>query len=106
MPYLRQQPKIPANGRVTLRLTPAQRDGLLAERDLPRGLGHVLHRAPVKQGKLQVRVTRTELDALIIAATRLPVPHKAAERALNVFLSYLETQEERFTEPPENSATT
>jgi hypothetical protein len=99
MPYLRQRQKIPPAGRVPIKLTPAQRDQLIAHPSLPRGLGHFLHGAPVKEGKLRVRLTSPELDALILTAVALPAPTPAAKRALDVFLSYLETQADRFDEP-------
>jgi len=96
MPYLRRRQRIPATGRVTIKLTTAQRDQLINSPGLPLKLGHLLHRSPVKQGKLHVRVTRPELNMLILCAVDLPTPSLATKRAVDVFLGYLETQEDRF----------
>ncbi len=101
MPYSRQRPRIPPTGRVTIRLTPAQRDVLTAQANLPQRLGHALHRAPVRRGELSLRVTRSELDAIIVAAAGAAVPDRAAERALATFLRYLESMEDRFGEVEE-----
>ena len=98
MPYLRRRPKIPAQGRAPVRMTPAQRDLLIARPELPRPQGQLLHRARVGEGKLQVRFTRDELDAVIAAAIRIPAPDRAAERALDTFIDYLEDQSDRFAE--------
>src|SRR4051794_16411720 len=87
MPYLRRRQKIPAPGRVPIKLTTAQRDQLIATATLPRGLSHLLHRATTKQGKLHVRLTRAELDALILPAISVLPPNPAAKRAADVFLS-------------------
>lgn len=99
MPYSRQRPRIPPTGRVTIRLTPPQRDGLLAQANLPQSLGHALRRAPVRRGELSLRITRAELEAIIVAAAGAAVPDRAAERALATFLRYLESREDRFGEP-------
>lgn len=103
MPYLRRLPKLPPSGRVTVRLSPVQRDQLLASPALPRSLGHLIHRAPVRDAKLQVRVTRDELDAFITAAIQIPTPTPQTARALDIFLSYLETQADRFAERPDET---
>lgn len=48
-----------------------------------------------------IRVTRTELDALIrIAAAARPLDRRA-EQATQSFLRYLESQEDRFAVPDE-----
>ena len=96
MPYLRQRQKIPATGRVAIKLTPAQRDQLIESATLSRGLGKLLHRAAVKQGKLYVRLTGPELDALILSAVGIPTPNLATKRAIDIFLGYLEAQADRF----------
>ena len=98
MPYLRQRAKIPATGRVTVRLDTTQRDWLEGAVGTPRALGHRLHRAPVHKGKLEIRVDREELAALIAAAVGLPVADKQSERAIDSFVRYLEMQEERFAD--------
>jgi hypothetical protein len=107
MPYLRQLPRIPATGKIAVRLTPAQRDVLLGSSRTPRDVGHRLHRAPVRKGKLEVRVGREALDALIlIAAAAIPTaPASRAEReqarALDTFVRYLEDLSDRFEMPEE-----
>lgn len=72
---------------------------LLGTASTPKQLGHALHRAAVRRGELTLRVTREELDALILSAANAAVPDRAAERALATFLRYLESMEERFAEP-------
>lgn len=101
MPYSRQRPPIPPTGRVAVRLTTGQRDLFLRSHSLPRELGHPLHHAVVRRGKLQVRVTRSELDALIAAAAQACEADAAGERALTALLGYLESIEDRFAEPDE-----
>lgn len=96
MPYLRQRPKIPATGRVTIRLNTAQRDLLMQAPSTPRELGHRLHRAPVHKGKLELRVDRNELAALIASAVKAPAADRQTEKSLDVFVRYLEEIEERF----------
>lgn len=98
MPYLRQRAKVPATGRVTVKLVPLQRDQVLGTGRLPRGLGHSLHHAPVARGKLEVRVTREELDALIASAIQVPAAGREEERALDVFVRYLENRADQFEE--------
>ncbi len=99
MSYLRQRPRIAPTGRVTLRLTPAQRDELLRAERMPAPLGHALHRAPVKRGWLNLRVGRGELDVLIMAAAEVRAADKREERVLTSLLDYLEDLEERFVDP-------
>ena len=98
MSHVRRLPKIAPTGRVAVRLSPAQRDQVLNSRTLPRKLGHLLHRAPVREGKLEIRVSQPELEALITSAAGVVVSEPAALRALDVFLDYLETQADRFAE--------
>ena len=99
MLFLRRKPKLAPTARVTIRLTTDQRDQLLHSPALPRALGHLLHRAPVKKGKLEIRVNRSELDTLIETGAKQPVARRADEKALDVFLLYLENQADRFDEP-------
>lgn len=99
MPYSRQRPRIAANGRIAVRLTTAQRDLFVRDADVPRPLSHELHRAPVKAGKLSVRVTRESLDALIAAAAKMPAGNRDDERSLATLVRYLEGLEDRFAEP-------
>lgn len=99
MPHPRRLPRIPATGRVTLQFRPEQRDLFIPARETPANLSHALHRAPVRAGKLTVRVTRPELDALIQAAANHPTADARAERAVGTLLRYLETAESRFDEP-------
>jgi len=99
MAYLRQRPRIAPGGRVTLRITPAQRDELLRSARTPASLGHALHRASVKRGWLSLRVGREELATLIMAAAELRAADKKEERVLSSLLDYLEDLEERFADP-------
>lgn len=101
MPYSRQRPRLAPTGRITVRLTPAQRDLLLASSHTPKDVAHALHRASVREGKLGVRVTRASLDALILAAAQLPTVDREAERALDGLLRYLESLADRFADPPD-----
>lgn len=97
--YLRQRQRIPATGKIRVTLSPGQRDLLLATKGMPRDLGHLLHRAPVKKKKLEIRLGRQSLLALITAVLAVPTPDNRSRRALDVFLRYLEDLEERFDEP-------
>ncbi len=103
MPYSRQRPRIAPNGRVAIRLTTAQRDMFIQSGAVPKELGHVLHRAPVRAGKLSLRVTRGSLEALIAAASRHESGNREEERAVVTLLRYLEGLEERFEEPETES---
>jgi hypothetical protein len=109
VPYQRQLPRIPATGKVAVRLTPPQRDLLLNSSRTPRGVGHLLHRAPVRKGKLEVRVGRESLDTLIlVAAAAIPTaPASRAERetarAVDTFVRYLENLSDRFEDPSESA---
>lgn len=99
MSYLRQRPRIPPTGRITVRLTTAQRDLFIQSADTPAPLGHALHRAPVREGKLSIRVTRESLEALIrVAATASTRGDRRSERALAALLKYLESLEDRFAD--------
>lgn len=100
MPYSRERPRIPANGRVAVRLTIAQRDLFIHNLDTPRGLSHTLHRAPVRAGKLSVRVTRESLEALIGVAAKTTARDRESEHRLATLVRYLEGLEGRF-EPPD-----
>jgi hypothetical protein len=66
---------------------------------VPATLAFALKRAPVRDGKLSVRVSRIELDALIAAAAKITPESKARVRELNALLGYLEEIEDRFEEP-------
>jgi hypothetical protein len=98
MPYQRRRPRIPATGRVTLWLNTAQRDVFVHSRETPQALSHALHRAPVKKGKLTLRVTRESVDALILAAANATPKNAAEERTFNALIRYLESLEDRFEE--------
>jgi hypothetical protein len=98
MPFQRRRPRIPANGRVTLWLNPAQRDLFVHSPDTPKMLSHLLHHAPVTKGKLTIRVTRESLDALIATAARFSPQTAGEDRAIATLLRYLESLEERFAE--------
>jgi hypothetical protein len=110
MPYLRRLPRIPAHGKTSIWLTPSQRDLLLRTAGLSRDLGHLLHRAPVRKGKLEVRVGREALDTMILAGAAAipalppgPAPRALVEtrRVLDTFVRYLEEQADRFEEESE-----
>lgn len=96
MPFTRQRSRIAANGRAPLRLSTAQRDLFLDNRAVPRSLAYALKRAPVRDGKLGVRVTSRELDSLILVAARTSSPDKRVQRELDSLLGYLEKVEYRF----------
>ncbi len=98
MPHQRRRPRIPATGRVTLWLNTAQRDIFVHSRETPQALSHALHRAPVKKGKLTLRVTRESLDALILAAANATPKNASEERSFNTLIRYLESLEDRFEE--------
>ncbi len=111
MPYLRQRPRIPATGKIGVRLTTDQRDLLLASPQLPREIIFALKRAPVKKGKLEVRMGRVPLDAMILVVAAAipdlppaPVPRALVEmrRSLNTFVLYLEELSDRFEDGEEN----
>jgi hypothetical protein len=99
MPFSRQRSRIAANGRVSIRLNTFQRDLFLDNRDVPASLAYTLKNAPVRDGKLSVRVNSRELDALILAAARISSPDKRLTRELDTLLRYLERLEDRFAEP-------
>jgi hypothetical protein len=110
MPYLRQRQRIPATGKIGVRLTTDQRDFLLASPGLAREAAFALKRAPVKKGKLEVRMGRGSLDAMIaVAAAAIPdlppgpAPRSLIEmrRSLNVFVGYLENLSDRFEDEEE-----
>jgi hypothetical protein len=98
MPFSRRLPRLAPTARVTVRLTPPQRDLLLAAPHLPRDLGHALHRATVRAGKLQVGVNRAELETMIRSVAAAPIADRAADRNLRALLDYLESLEDRFVE--------
>ncbi len=96
MLYPRRRARVLPTGRVTIRLTTAQRDLFLKAPDLPRGLGHELHRAPVRAGKLSLRVDLAKLEAMISAAAATSTSDRQSARSLETLLRYLELAEERF----------
>lgn len=63
---------------------------------LPASLGHALHRAPVREGKLGVRMSRENLDTAIASLARVPAEGRDEERELDALLRYLETLADRF----------
>jgi hypothetical protein len=64
--------------------------------ETPRELGYALHRAPVRAGKLRVRVTRAALETLISVAAKSGARDCEEERALGTLVRYLEGLEDRF----------
>ena len=98
MPYQRRRSLIPATGRVALWLTPAQRDLFIFSPDTPKSLGHALHHAPVRKGKLTLRITRESLNALIDVAAKFAPQSAGEDRAIATLLRYLESLEDRFAD--------
>lgn len=99
MRFSRQRPRVAPTGRITVRLTTGQRDLFIKAGRTPKDLAYALHRAPVRGGKLSIRVTREVLDALIAAAAISRAPDRRAEQDLAALLRYLEALEDRFAEP-------
>jgi hypothetical protein len=96
MPFSRRLPRIAPTGRVSLRLTPMQRDLMLTAPGVPREIGHALHRATVRAGKLQVRLDRNAIETMIRALAAVAVPDSAVDRSVRALLDYLESVEDRF----------
>jgi uncharacterized protein (DUF1778 family) len=99
MPYSRQRPRVAATGRITVRLSPEQRDLFTHAALVPHSVRHELRHAPVRRGELSVRVSRETLDALIDAAAASKSADPRAERRLVTLLRYLESLAGRFEEP-------
>lgn len=97
----RLRPRVALNGRISVRLNPEQRDLCARAAETPRDLAYALRNAPVREGKLSVRVGRAELDALIAAVAGAPAEGRREERELAVFVRYLEGLADRFEEAPE-----
>lgn len=101
MPYSRQRPRVARTGRIAVRVNTGQRDLLAHAVETPKEVVYALRRAPVRSGKLSVRVTRDELAAFITIVAGTVAPDRRAVRALATFLRYLEALEDRFDEPDE-----
>ncbi|MFT3783000.1 MAG: hypothetical protein QM790_13410 [Nibricoccus sp.] len=106
MPHPRLRRRLAPSEHISLRLNPEQRDWLMHGPDLPQNLGHLLHRAAVREGKLTVRLNREELDACILCAVKIRPLDKTAERGIDALLRYLESQADRFAEPDEAASST
>ncbi len=109
MPYLRQRQRIATNGRVGVRFSVEQRDQLIRSPHTPREVAHRLHRAPVRGGKLEIRLDRAALDAVILAVAHEPEndtrPAKTRDRrAQATFLRYLENLSDRFEDEDDGNA--
>jgi hypothetical protein len=104
MPFLRREPRVSAKGKATLRLSPSQRDWLLRCHELPPALVHLLRRASVREGWLALRVSRDELERLIVAGARQEAPDRAAENELIALAKYLEATADRFEDEDETSS--
>lgn len=102
MPHSRLRPRIPANGRVAIRLTPAQRDLFQGSPEIPRALGQALHHAVVREGKLTLRVDRDAVLSLITVAAKVAVDGRRAESEIATLLRYLEAADDRFADEEEN----
>jgi hypothetical protein len=100
MHYSRQRPRVASTGRISVRLAIWQRDLFIASNVIPKDLAHMLHRTPVRAGKLSIRITREFLDELIAVASKSRAPEGRTEREIVTLLRYLETLEDRF-EPSE-----
>jgi hypothetical protein len=98
MPFSRRLPRLGRTDRIAARLTTAQRDIILASLQIPSALGHALHRATVRAGKLHVRVDRDELEIMIRSVAAAPVTDRAADRSVQALLGYLESLEDRFAD--------
>jgi hypothetical protein len=96
MPYSRQRPRVAPTGRIGVRLTTAQRDLFVQAKETPQDVAHALRRAPVKAGKLSLRLKREELESLIAAAVNTRARDNDDERALATLVRYLEGLEKRF----------
>jgi hypothetical protein len=81
-----------------VRLTPVQRDLLLTAPGLPRQIGHALHRATVRAGKLHVRLDRNALETMIRSLAAVAAPDHAIDRSVRALLDYLESLEDRFAD--------
>lgn len=95
----RLRPRFAPTGRATIRINPRQRDLFAHAAGTPRNLVHALRHAPVREGRLSVRVTRAELEALIAAAAGAAAEDRREERELAGLVRYLEEVEDRFLEP-------
>jgi hypothetical protein len=80
----------------SLALTSFQRDLFLNNRDVAPDLAHALKRAPVRSGKLGVRVSSRELDTLILATAQICSPDRRVQRELDMLVRYLERMEDSF----------
>jgi hypothetical protein len=94
----RIRPRVAPGGRVAVRLNPAQRDLFVGSSLTPRNLVYALRQAPVREGKLSVRVRRAELEAMIAAAAAAPDTGRREEQELAALERYLEGLEDRFLE--------
>lgn len=97
----RIRPRVAANGRVSVRLSPSQRDLFTRAATVPRDLAFALRNAPVREGKLSVRVRRAELEAMTAAAVAASAADRRQERELASLVRYLEGLEDSFAEPRE-----
>jgi hypothetical protein len=66
-------------------------------------LVHALRRAPVREGKLNVRVDRAELEAMILVVAKLPQGGRQVEPKVAALLRYLEETEDRFEDPEDEA---
>lgn len=92
----RLRPRVAATGRIAIRLNTVQRDLFTRSPKISRELVFALRNAPVRDGKLSVRVRLGELESLITAAASAPAPGRREERELATLVRYLEGLEDRF----------
>lgn len=100
----RLRPRFAPTGRASIRINPRQRDLFVRAAETPRNLAYALRNAPVREGKLSVRVTRPELDALIAVAAGAAAETRTEERELASLVRYLEGVGDRFLEPEADEA--
>lgn len=103
MAHPRRLPRFTTGSRVPIRLSTAQRDLFLGSAALPQGLGHALHRAPVREGKLNVHASQVEIDTLIAIAAKARPSDRSEERSLDALLRYLEGISDRFAPAVEDA---
>ena len=83
-------------GRASIRLNTRQRDLFARSAKTPQNVAHALRNAPVRDGKLSLRVTRPELETLILVAAGAGAANREEERELASLVRYLEGIEDRF----------
>lgn len=104
MAYLRRRPRIAPNGRVSVRLTPSQRDLFTGAATVPKSVVHALRNAHVLDGKLSIRIDRDALESLIVAAAEAAARNPRTDNKLGALVRYLESLEDRFADDETHSS--